>query len=175
MSQHKNPQTIAVAFGVFWTEPKTGLVVPCEAYTVDTQGNTTSGDHTAAEVLAGAYERGETFLTYEGYLTEAEAARSANACEGNAYSVRPLPAGTLLYKGETLFVVATQQPATPKPISILQTWKKHDLGLGWSVSFLSDGSASFYNDSTDKHTLLPKYSVDTLRAAIRSADADARA
>jgi hypothetical protein len=57
--------------------------------------------------------------------------------------------------------------------TILQVWKRHDLGLGWTVSLLSDGSASFYNSRTDQRFDLPKHSVETLRAAIIKAELEA--
>ncbi len=163
----KTARPVAAAFGLFWTNPK-GQVVPCEAYTINSDGRTTSGDDESDEKLAAAFERGDTFLIYESYLNEADAARSASD-HGQAYSVRPLPAGTFFYDGETLCVVAPAEPTkarlvdvVPAP-AILQVWKRADLGAGWTVSFLSDGSASFYNATTNQDLRLPKYSIDTLR------------
>ncbi|KYK44535.1 hypothetical protein A1D31_14140 [Bradyrhizobium liaoningense] len=100
---------VPTAFGVFWTSP-TGLVVPCEAYTLDANGVATSGDDATPETLAGAYERGETFLTYEGWINEDTAKKSA-AVNGDVYSVRPLPAGTYFYDHDELCVVAPAEPA----------------------------------------------------------------
>lgn len=57
---------------------------------------------------------------------------------------------------------------------ILQVWKRYNLGLGWSVSFLSDGSATFWNSETDQRLDLPEYSIETLRKAIIRAEDEER-
>lgn len=54
-----------------------------------------------------------------------------------------------------------------KSPSVLQVWKRHNLGADWTVSFLSDGSASFHNGRTQEQLRLPAYSVDTLRKIVR--------
>lgn len=65
-------------------------------------------------------------------------------------------------------------PAETGNPKILQVWKRYDLGLGWDVSFLSDGSATFFNTGTGQRLDLPKYSIETLRKAIIRADAEDR-
>lgn len=125
MARHSNPTPRASGFGIFWTNPKNGRVIPCEAYTVDAEGNTTSGDYSGekdAEAVAGAYERGETFLTYEGYSSKKAADRAQ--IHGDAYSVRPLPVGTLFYIGETLCVVAA--PASDPADYARNHWRKFE-------------------------------------------------
>jgi hypothetical protein len=57
--------------------------------------------------------------------------------------------------------------------NVLQTWKRHSLGRDWTVRFLSDGSASFFDASTSQYIHLPKSSVDTLRSAFRAEREDA--
>lgn len=167
MHKVKTARPVTAAYGVFWTSPE-GLVVPCEAYTIDADGRTTSGDNATAETLAGAYGRGETFLIYSAHVTKAEAEREAADCDGADYSVRALPAGTFLYDGETLCVVAQAEPAKAEPNTVIvQVWKRADLGCGWTVSFLSDGSASFFNANTHQDLRLPKHSIETLRKFMR--------
>ncbi len=75
----------------------------------------------------------------------------------------------------------TAESVTPagEPVSsnprILQVWKRFDLGFGWDVSFLSDGSATFFNTHTSKRLDLPKYSIEILRKAIIRSHAEENA
>lgn len=106
------PRPVAAAFGVFWTAPD-GRVVPCEAYKVDAAGNVTSGDAEGYDAIATAYERGQPFKTYEGFVSRADAIRSVWRTRSADYSVRPLPAGTLFHLddfAETLAIVAPLHP-----------------------------------------------------------------
>jgi len=103
---------VPAAFGVFWNS--SFGPVPCEAYTIDAEGNTTSGDDTTCKDLAEAFARGETFLIYEAFVTEEGANGRAIEC-GKRYSVRPLPAGWCFYIGEQLCVVAPTEPAKAEP------------------------------------------------------------
>lgn len=111
MHKVKTARPVAAAFGVFWNYR--GRAVPCEAYTMGADGCPTSGDDASSQELADAFERGATFLTYEGYLTEADA--KARPPLGPNYSVRPLPAGWYFYDGEQLCVVAPAEPAGIEP------------------------------------------------------------
>ncbi|WP_051383439.1 hypothetical protein [Bradyrhizobium sp. WSM3983] len=109
MHQVKTARRVAAAFGVFWTEPATGRVYPCEAYTIDGDGSLTSGDYADGAKIVAAYANGEAFLTYEGFATKEAAERSCgigNPKTAHQYDVRPLPAGTFFYEGETFCVVA---------------------------------------------------------------------
>ncbi|MGY4333216.1 hypothetical protein ACVWWG_007633 [Bradyrhizobium sp. LB7.2] len=94
---------VPAAFGVFWNS--SFGPVPCEGYTIDAEGNTTSDDDSTAKDLAEAFARGETFLTYEAHVSQETANGRAIEC-GKRYSVRPLPAGWCFYIGEQLCVVA---------------------------------------------------------------------
>lgn len=102
------PRPVPAAFGVFWNS--SFGPVPCEAYTIDANGNTTSGDDATAAFLAGAYASGAAFLTYEAYVSEETANGRAIEC-GRRYSARPLPAGWYFYIGEQPCVVAPAEPA----------------------------------------------------------------
>lgn len=112
------PKPIASAFGVFFIHPTTRRVTPCEAYEIDADGNTISGDHDDGAQVTAAYEAGRPFLTYEGYATRFEAQGSIErTMQGRTpipYIVLPLPVGTHFHlrdEAETLAVCAPHSPA----------------------------------------------------------------
>ncbi|MGX1353383.1 hypothetical protein AB7M49_007004 [Bradyrhizobium elkanii] len=107
---------VPAAFGVFFNS--SFGPVPCEAYTIDAEGNTTSGDDATCKDLADAFERGEAFLTYEAFVTQEGANGRAIEC-GKRCSVRPLPAGWCFYIGEQLCVVAPAEPARAEPNPVI--------------------------------------------------------
>lgn len=129
MLKLETARRVPAAFGIFWTSP-TGQFVPCEAYTTDAEGNTTSGDDARPSDLADAYARGETFLTHEAFVS-GDAAEARAVGLGSAYSVVPLPAGWTFYDGEQLCVVA---PAGPCQI-IVHTGPQRGQVLGPFATF----------------------------------------
>lgn len=116
------PRPIAEAFGIFWTNPMNGVVAPCEAYTIDADGNMTSGDESDAATVA--YAEGRPFKTFEGYELIAQALAAAKSYGPN-YSVRILPAGTHFHmrdRARTLAVVGKVQPdPSHKPFFVSAT------------------------------------------------------
>lgn len=115
------PRPIAEAFGIFWTNPMNGLVIPCEGYALDVDGKTISGDHDDGRAVAAHYADGKPILTYEGFASVSLALVAARSYGPN-YSVRILPKGSRFHlrdAAETLMVVGDVQPdPTHKPFAV---------------------------------------------------------
>ena len=111
------PKPIPSAFGLFFIHPTTRRVTPCEAYEINSDGETISGDDDGGYAVTAAYEAGRPFRTYEGFATRAEA-EAEHRTRSDNYVILPLPVGTHFHLRDEAETLAVCAPHTPAPEGI---------------------------------------------------------